>query len=223
MQLHDYAKSLPDPECSRYIIEIVKCGGDDPLALSDNHFTNNVGFYRSVNRADISNYLVHGTSFVIREQLKRYKSLEAHNYVPCGLVELSRVSELTTDVSFLTVQVRHFQAFRDKPLLPLLLIRADGEVLCVHCMCMAGLREACSHVGAVLFYMEAVVTRQDGRSCTDGQNAWLLPHLVSLECRPVAEMDFASFATKNAAWTTLRLPPATHQVLKCPSRERTRC
>ncbi|XP_075553440.1 uncharacterized protein LOC142586061 [Dermacentor variabilis] len=91
MQLSDYAKSLPDPERSRYIIKIAKCGGDDPLALSDDHFMNDVGFYPSVDRADIRDYLVHGTSFMTREQLKSYKSLEAHNYVTSGLVEPPRV------------------------------------------------------------------------------------------------------------------------------------
>ncbi|KAH7973736.1 hypothetical protein HPB49_004595 [Dermacentor silvarum] len=70
---------------------MTKCGGNDPLALSDDHFTNDVGFYPSVDRADIRDYLVHGTSFVTREQLKSYKSLEAHNYVTSGLVEPPRV------------------------------------------------------------------------------------------------------------------------------------
>ncbi|XP_070389189.1 uncharacterized protein [Dermacentor albipictus] len=211
MQLSDYAKSLPDPERSRYIIKIAKCGGDDPLALSDDHFTNDVAFYPSVDRADIRDYLVHGTSFVTQDQLKSYKSLEAHNYVTSGLVEPPRVKVRDGNV-VVVGKVRHSQAFRDKLLLPWLLIKADGEVLCAHCTCMAGLGEACSHVGAVLFYLEAVVTRRDGQSCTDGQNAWLPPHLVSLECRPVAEMDFASSAMKKRRLddteAALRDPPS---------------
>ena len=83
MLLSDYAKSLSDPERRKYHIKVAKCGGDDPLALSDDQFTNDVGCYPSVDRADINDYLVHGTSFVTREQLKSYKSLEAHNaFVP---------------------------------------------------------------------------------------------------------------------------------------------
>ncbi|KAH7956888.1 hypothetical protein HPB52_013466 [Rhipicephalus sanguineus] len=84
MLLSDYAKSLSDPERRRYHIKVAKCGSDDPLALSDDQFTNDVGCYPSVDRADINDYLVHGTSFVTREQLKSYKSLEAHNYVTSG-------------------------------------------------------------------------------------------------------------------------------------------
>ncbi|XP_049517821.1 uncharacterized protein LOC125943211 [Dermacentor silvarum] len=215
MQLSDYAKSLSDPERSRYIIKMTKCGGNDPLALSDDHFTNDVGFYPSVDHADIRDYLVHGTSFVTREQLKSYKSLEAHNYVTGGLVEPPRVK--VRDGSVIVVgKVRHSQAFKDKPLLPWLLIKADGKVLCAHCTCMAGLGEACSHVGAVLFYWEAAVTRRDGRSCTDGQNAWLPPHLVSLECRPVAEMDFASSAMKKRRLDDTEAGPRDPPSVKMP-------
>ncbi|KAH7951121.1 hypothetical protein HPB52_022597 [Rhipicephalus sanguineus] len=94
MLLSDYAKSLSDPERRRYHIKVAKCGSDDPLALSDDQFTNDVGCYPSVDRADINDYLVHGTSFVTREQLKSYKSLEAHNYVTSGLVEPPRVKTL---------------------------------------------------------------------------------------------------------------------------------
>ncbi|KAH7943338.1 hypothetical protein HPB52_006959 [Rhipicephalus sanguineus] len=94
MLLSDYAKSLSDPERRRYHIKVAKCGSDDPFALSDDQFTNDVGCYPSVDRADINDYLVHGTSFVTREQLKSYKSLEAHNYVTSGLVEPPRVKTL---------------------------------------------------------------------------------------------------------------------------------
>ena len=31
----------------------------------------------------------------------------------------------------------------------------DGVVLCAHCTCMAGLGEVCSHIGAILFYVDA--------------------------------------------------------------------
>ncbi|KAH7935896.1 hypothetical protein HPB52_014724 [Rhipicephalus sanguineus] len=135
---------LSDPERRRYHIKVAKCGSDDPLALSDDQFTNDVGCYPSVDRADINDYLVHGTSFVTREQLKSYKSLEAHNYVTSGLVEPPRVKTLRDGNIVVLSEVRHSQAFKEKPLLPWLLIKPDGEVLCAHCTCMAGLDEASS-------------------------------------------------------------------------------
>ena len=41
-----------------------------------------------------------------------------------------------------------------------------GSVLCVHCNCMAGLGEACSHIGGVLFALEANVQARKSMSCT---------------------------------------------------------
>lgn len=31
------------------------------------------------------------------------------------------------------------------------LLKEDGEIICAHCTCIAGLSETCSHVGAVCF------------------------------------------------------------------------
>lgn len=85
-------------------------------------------------------------------------------------------------------------------------MRPSGEVLCAHSTSMAGLGEACSHVGAVLFYLEATVNRRDSRSCTDGENSWLPPNLAELDCRPVAEIDFASSAMKKRRLDNAELP-----------------
>ncbi|KAH7970414.1 hypothetical protein HPB49_006717 [Dermacentor silvarum] len=66
--------------------------------------------------------------------------MEAHNYVTSGLVEPPKVKVRDGNVIVIG-KVRHSQAFKDKPLMPWLLIKADGEVLCAHCTCMAGLGE----------------------------------------------------------------------------------
>ncbi|KAH7983338.1 hypothetical protein HPB52_011208 [Rhipicephalus sanguineus] len=60
MLLSDYAMSLSDPERRRYHIKVAKCGSDDPLALSDDQFTYDVGCYPSVDRADINDILFTG-------------------------------------------------------------------------------------------------------------------------------------------------------------------
>ena len=33
----------------------------------------------------------------------------------------------------------------------------DGKILCAHCNCMAGLGKSCSHMGALLFALKAVM------------------------------------------------------------------
>jgi len=39
-------------------------------------------------------------------------------------------------------------------LLPWIVLKFSGEVLAAHCTCIAGLGECCSHIGAVLFYLQ---------------------------------------------------------------------
>lgn len=62
---------------------------------------------------------------------------------------------------------------------------------------MAGNGEACSHVAALLFYLEYGVRARDGDSCTDVANSWLPPHVRKIVARPVAEMDFSSSTMKK--------------------------
>ncbi|KAG0436600.1 hypothetical protein HPB47_017868 [Ixodes persulcatus] len=94
-------------------------------------------------------------------------------------------------------EVRHSQFIRDALLRPWLLIKPDDEVLVAHCTCMSGLGEACCHVGAVLFYMEAVVRRRNDQACTDQDNAWLPPHVRVVDCVPIAKIDFSSSEMKK--------------------------
>lgn len=52
-------------------------------------------------------------------------------------------------------------------------------------------------MGAVLFYIEAVVRRQNDQACTDQENAWLPPHVRVVDCIPLAKMDFSSSEMKK--------------------------
>ena len=47
--------------------------------------------------------------------------------------------------------------------------------MCAHCDYMAGLGKVCSHVGAILFYVEAV---RRAKSCTDVPCPWNMPSQV---------------------------------------------
>ena len=64
---------------------------------------------------------------------------------------------------------------------------------------MAGLGETCSHIAAVLFYLEAAA-RIQGTSITCTQEAcqWLIPsYLKSVEYLPIKEIDFTSAKGKK--------------------------
>lgn len=94
-------------------------------------------------------------------------------------------------------QVNHSQALSTEPLEPWLLLNKDGKVEVGHCTCMAGLGEACSHVSAVLYYLEAAVRRRDGQACTDKENGWLPPYLSNVPPAKLSDIDFSSAAMKK--------------------------
>lgn len=61
---------------------------------------------------------------------------------------------------------------------------------------MAGLGEACSHVGAVLFACEAAVRIQQSLTCTQEANKWLPTHVKKIPYLPVSCVDFTSAKRK---------------------------
>ncbi|CAN7999705.1 unnamed protein product, partial [Ixodes pacificus] len=197
MRLSKYGADLSGPEKARYLVKVRRCDGVDPLDLTQEELVLNASLFPRVQFTDIKDYLVNSTSFLTRDQLKAYKSLEAHNYLTSGWVQEPLVKVLPDGNIVVVGKVRHSQSIRDALLRPWLLIKPDGEVQVAHCTCMSGLGEACSHVGAVLFYMEAVVRRRNDQACTDQDNAWLPPHDRVVDCVPIAKMDFSSSEMKK--------------------------
>ncbi|KAH8028142.1 hypothetical protein HPB51_013476 [Rhipicephalus microplus] len=62
---------------------------------------------------------------------------------------------------------------------------------------MAGNGEACSHVAALLFYLEYGVRARDCDSCPDVTNSWLPPHVRKIIAQPEADMNFCSSTMKK--------------------------
>jgi len=63
---------------------------------------------------------------------------------------------------------------------------------------MAGLGETCTHVAAILFYVEAVVRIQGSKTCTQSRYAWIIPSYVkSIDYQPIKKIDFTSAAGKK--------------------------
>ena len=74
----------------------------------------------------------------------------------------------------------------------------SGEVCCAHCNCVAGLGEACTHVGAVLFYLETSTKVNNGVSCTQQKCQWVIPSFQrEIPYLPVKELDFTSAKGKQ--------------------------
>ena len=67
---------------------------------------------------------------------------------------------------------------------------------------MAGLSEACSHVGALLFAVEAAVRIRISVTCTQEKSKWIMPGYVKqVPYIPVCEMDFSSAKTRHKKLT----------------------
>lgn len=91
-------------------------------------------------------------------------------------------------------KVQHSQRMND-PLVNIWIIAEnDGTIFSSHCLgCKAGLAESCSHIAAVLFYIEAW-TRINGKlACTQVTCTWLLPTYVNeVPYARIKNIDFTS-------------------------------
>jgi len=86
----------------------------------------------------------------------------------------------------------------DPPLQPWLITSTDGTILVAHCTCMAGLGESCSHVGALLFWVEAAVKIRNSKTVTQSPAYWLLPTgIQKVAYEEVRDIDFTSATTKK--------------------------
>ena len=72
-------------------------------------------------------------------------------------------------------KVNHSYAVSFTPLRPWLILSSSGAIVCGNCVCMAGLGETCSYVGALLYWLEYTVCKREEISCTSGVNQWLEP------------------------------------------------
>ena len=71
--------------------------------------------------------------------------------------------------------VKHSQCLTATPLKVWVATKQQGEVLCAHCTCMAGLGEACSHIAALLFAVETNTQLKSQFASTSLPCFWLPP------------------------------------------------
>ena len=74
-------------------------------------------------------------------------------------------------------KVKHSYSVNSSVLLPWIAVRMNGTVEYGHCTCMAGLGETCSHIAAILYWLETAARITKTTSCTSMPNSWLPPAL----------------------------------------------
>ena len=162
--LSAYSKSLDTLDLKRYQskLTITIDGLDillpDPFNLCDGWSADPKKLPPTTYHA-IYHYLVKTPGPFTGEAMEAYKSLDAYNYFISGHV--SEVQQHDIDGNSAVVFVKGLvdpgQRKRDKPYAVWICMnKLYGYIVCAHCTCMAGLGEACSHIAAVLFAVDAV-------------------------------------------------------------------
>lgn len=97
-------------------------------------------------------------------------------------------------------QVLHSQRINETPLKPWVNIANEGQVQCAHCTCMAGIAESCTHIGALLFKIEATVRIRGTKTVTDVPAYWKMPSGINKVNAEVGyKTDYSSAATQRSA------------------------
>ena len=92
----------------------------------------------------------------------------------------------------------HSQRLREKPLIPWVITLPNGEIKSAHCTCMAGLAESCTHIAAILFWIDTKVIMLKSKTVTDEKSYWLVPtNMTHLEPQEAFKIDFSSSKSKK--------------------------
>lgn len=91
----------------------------------------------------------------------------------------------------------HSQRLNEKALSPWAIIQTDGKILAAHCDCMAGLGEACTHIAAMLFSIEATVKVRESRTVTEEKAYWLPASMKGVSYAKIEDIDFTSAKMKK--------------------------
>ena len=100
-----------------------------------------------------------------------------------------------SDLYIVTARVRQYQRLSETPVKAWVAVELVGTVLCVHCTCMAGLGEVCSHVAAILFTIDANTQLKNNTASTSLPCSWLPPTFQHVIYSEFVDIDFFSIPT----------------------------
>ena len=189
-------KELDDSAKRRYLkkLNMIHLKSEDPYCVTGKRGAELVDFLPLVEYPDIFNYLVTAPSPVTKDAMKAYKSLDGFKFLAAGWVGDVTGYKGTPDGKKVVVlaRVRHSQSVSATPLSPWIAAESAGTVICAHCTCKAGLGEACSHISALLFALEAHTRLVQGNSaCTSQLCQWLPPSLQPVDYCRIVDMDLS--------------------------------
>ncbi|XP_038062887.1 uncharacterized protein LOC119733373 [Patiria miniata] len=209
--LSSYAEKLQieDPLAyGRYIRKITDIGEDPFIHINKGSKTSGYSTHwrdlPEVTYRDIIFYLVETHSFYTIQQMRAYKGTDAYRFVYSGWVTTVRSKKCDDSKIIVTGKVRHSQQPSKTPCYSWVCTTADGIVLYGHCTCKAGLGEVCSHIAALLFYIDETVFHNTNATtnqecCTSRLCQWIVPkQLDKLELKMVKDMDFSNPKSRHS-------------------------
>ena len=93
--------------------------------------------------------------------------------------------------------MKHSQRMNEPPLRPWVVLHKDGQIVCCHYNCMAGLGETCSHAAAAMFAFETLCRMKQETTCTSLPCEWLKPSASNVPYAEASSIDFSSPAQKR--------------------------
>ena len=110
-------------------------------------------------------HLLHTTNTVTLGELQEPPELQIlHQWV--GILE-TQWKEYCEEAKVVVLgKVRHSHGASKSPLKPRVIIRTNGTVEVAHCTCIAGSAETCSHIGAILHWVETAALIRNDTPCT---------------------------------------------------------
>lgn len=191
-----YYLTLEEEPQKRYKEKLAMLGGIQDPYFTLNNASSGSGLdwqsWPSVEYPDIYNYFIAMPSLYTKQDLKAYKSLEGYRYFIDGWVNEIRVLSIPSRINACLVsgKVKHSQRLSEAPLQPWVAVENGGMIICAHCTCMAGLGEACSHIAALLFTLDANSQVRKNLSCTSLPCYWLPPSFKSVPFARISDIDF---------------------------------
>ncbi|XP_038066943.1 uncharacterized protein LOC119736969 [Patiria miniata] len=148
----------------------------DPFGGGLQYSNNPTLWPESFEYGDMYNYLINSPGPYTKDSMKSFKSLDSYSYFVNGFVQAILYSSVSADspVCILRSRVTHSQSLTKPPVSTWIMInKSTGSVVAAHCMCMAGLGEACSHIAAVMFKLEAANRLgYTSQACTEKACSW---------------------------------------------------
>ena len=211
-----YYYGLEETAKSRYREKLAMLGGiaDPYISMDLEQESLEWQKWPEVTFPDIYSYLINTPSPYTMQELKAYKSLEGYRQFVDGWVSNVIVSTtpFCTDKFIVTAKIKHSQRLSNAPAKAWVATEKTGAVICAHCDCMAGLGEACSHVAAILFTLDANVQAIKSLSCTSVPCSWLPPTFKSVPFAPISKIDFIDKGLMHMTCHTT--PPETNDPVR---------